>query len=59
MPTKNVVKYLTLNDVNNEIMKFTFVSKHKRYIKDTLKIQKNARAQYMLKLSLPSVTIII
>ena len=46
MPTKNVVKYLTLNDVNNEIMKFTFVSKHKKDTKDTLKIQKNAIVQY-------------
>jgi hypothetical protein len=48
MPTKNVVKYLTLNDVNNEIMKFTFVSKHKqrykRYIKDTKKCQSTMHA---------------
>ena len=59
MPTKHVVKYVTLNVVKDFIMKCIFVSKLKKDTKDTLKIQKNARAQYMLKLSFPSVTIII
>ena len=56
---KYIVNYVTINAVKDVSMKCIFVSKLKKDTKDTLKIQKNARAQYMLKLSFPSVTIII
>lgn len=57
MPTKYIVKYVTIYAVKDVSMKRIFVSKLKKDTKDTLKIQKNAIAQ--LKLSFPSVTIII